>query len=284
MRRIALLIFIFFIFDCYSQDLKSKLQGDWLCLGITNSKGDSISGKFGNSSEYLRFTFRRRNISFNESPIDESFEVPVKFKKDYFDLNFRQCYNIVSERRYYVVFIDENKMVLRTTGVNQDSIFYHFTNQDSFITNQLLNQDVTDIGYVIIKHLKRRKESKSPNRSSDYYVPNNERYLYPAPKFSSNSISAFGDYVSAKMQFPKGFELDSVSDELIVEFDIKDKRVCNINIVKGLDEHFDKSIIRIIKKTKRKWNPVEYMGEDIDSTLKIHFVFYLGRVKFANES
>jgi hypothetical protein len=61
MKKLATLILLIISGTSYSQKLKDKLQGDWVCTKILDLKGNVASGKFGESSEYLKFSFVKGN-------------------------------------------------------------------------------------------------------------------------------------------------------------------------------------------------------------------------------
>lgn len=295
--RILLLILMSWSLTGFSQKLKTKLQGDWVCTGIFDSSGDSTSGKFGASNEYLRFKFRKGYLSINESPVDNTLEFPIKYTTDYFEFVFnsnsspppglhlyekQQVPDIdfqIPESKYFVDFINNNQIVLSTLNSNKDTIFYHFTKQEYFIDNQSNEKLITDIGYVIIKHLKLSKDSKGANRVAEYFVTNNTENLYPAPLFKDYSETTFGQYVSINFKFPDDYELGTISKELVIEFDINKKGVSNISVIKGLNDYFDSAIVKIIEKTKKKWIPVKINGNYINTRLKVHFIFYLDVVE-----
>lgn len=298
MRKTFFLILILLSLVGFSQDLKTKLQGEWVCTGIFDSSGDTTSGKFGSSNEYLRFKFRKGYLSMNESPIDNTFEFPINYRMDYFEffdnsnsslpqpgLQFydkQQVPNIdfqIPESMYFVNFVNSNQIVLSTFGSNKEKIFYNFTRQEYFIANQPNEKLVTDIGYVIIKHLRQSKDAKGANRVAGYYVTNNTENLYPAPLFKHYSGTTFGHYVSINFKFPNSYDLGLVSEEMIIEFDVNQEGVSNINVIKGLSDYFDSSIVKIIKKTNNNWIPVKNNGSFINTRLRVHFIFYLDVVE-----
>jgi hypothetical protein len=297
MRKVLVLILMLLSLLGFSQNLKTKLQGEWVCTGIFDSSGDTTSGKFGASNEYLRFKFRKGYLSINESPVDNILEFPIKFRMDYFELVFnsnpapqsglhlydkQQVPNIdfqIPESKYFVNFVNNYQIVLSTLSSNKDTIFYNFTKQEYFIDNQPNEKLITDIGYVIIKHLKLSKDSKGANRVEEYFVTNNTENLHPAPLFKDYSESTFGHYVSINFKFPDSYELGTVSEELIIEFDVNKKGVSNISVIKGLSDYFDSSIVKIIEKTKKKWIPVKIDDDVINSRIRVHFIFHLNVVE-----
>jgi hypothetical protein len=293
MKEFLIIVLITCSLTSFSQNLKTKLQGDWVCIAILDSSGDSTEGKFGASNEYLRFRFRKGYISFNKSPVDNSLEIPIKYKKDYFEFanssrtesqGGLQLYDRnpvpntdinIPERRYFVDSISDKMLILSTLDSNGESIYYHLVNQKSFYN--LLNDNSTiDIGYVIVKHIKTSKDSQGANRVAEYIVSNREENLYPSPIFSDYSNSSFGHFVSINFVFPKTHKIGVISEELIVDFLVDNKgAVSDIKIIKGIGVYYDATIMEIIAKTKKKWKPIRLNNELVSTTIRAHFIFYL---------
>jgi hypothetical protein len=155
-------------------------------------------------------------------------------------------------------------------------IDYYFVNQLEYIS-ELKNTDyIIDNGYIIIKHLKLSKDSKGANRVSEYRIENSKEHLSPCPIFKDSKSSNFGFYLSINFVFPKAYQLETVSDELIVDFDITDEGVNNIKIIKSLNQEMDTSISKIIAGTSKKWKPLLIDGQQLKVTMRFHLVFYLG--------
>jgi hypothetical protein len=54
-----------------AQDLKKRIEGEWVCKTIVDEQGNKSEGKFGSSNEYLRFTFFGKKLTISEAPFDE---------------------------------------------------------------------------------------------------------------------------------------------------------------------------------------------------------------------
>ena len=259
----------------YSQKLKDRLQGDWVCTEIVDSYGTKVPGKFGESTEYLKFTFIKNNLSITEAPFDVGVMIPIKYGKDFIDL-FPEAIYELPERIYSLKSIDNDNLVLTTKNQNGQPIDYHFVNQKKYV-DQLKNEDIIiDNGLIIIKHLKLSKDSKGANRVAEYRIGNEKANLFPCPIFRDLRSESFGGYFSINFEFPKSYQLGSVSDELIVDFDVTDDGAGNIKIVKGLSDEINTLVINIIEGSRKKWEPLKVNEQIIKTTLRIHFVFYLG--------
>lgn len=257
----------------YSQKLKDRLQGDWVCTKIVDSKGNPASGKFGASNEYLKFSFDKANLSITEAPFDRGINMPIKYDTDFIDL-FPQAVYELPERKYIVKKLEASDLILSTKNQNGETIDYYFINQSKLLNELSKGEQVIDNGLIIIKHLKLSKEAKGANRVSEYRISNES--LYPSPIFNDNASASFGHYFSINFVFPKTYQLETASEEMIIDFDVDDKGVSNIKVVQGINNEIDASTIKIIEKTTKKWVPLKVNGQPIKTTLRFHFVFFLG--------
>jgi hypothetical protein len=278
MKRLTTIILIIIGGATYSQKLKDKLQGDWVCTKILDSKGKATSGKFGESNEYLKFSFAKGNLSITEAPFDRGIKMPIKYDVDFIDL-FPQAVYELPEKKYTFKSQEGTDLVLSAKNQNGEIIDYHFVNQERLLKELSPGEHLIDNGLIIIKHLKLSKEAKGANRVSEYRISNEAGNLYPSPIFNDYASASFGHYCSINFVFPKNYQLETVSEELIVDFDIDDKGVSNIKVVQGLGDEINALVIKIIEKTRKKWEPLKINGQPIKTTLRFHFIFYLGVVE-----
>lgn len=258
--------------------MKDALQGVWLCTKIVDSNSQPTAGKFGASDEYLKFSFQKNKLSITESAFDPSLlGFTIKYGQNYIDLMPGSVYNI-PEQVYYVGDITEDSMVLATLGPNGDSIYYHLTNESLLIKGFDPGKDIVDLGLVIIKHLK-LDGGKGANRVSQYIIPNTREFLNPSPTFNDTKSASFGHYFSNNFKFPNSFPIDSLTEEVIINFDIRMKDIGNIEIVQGVNPEFDQQIIRTLEMTKRKWLPPKINDVETECRVRCHFVFYLGKME-----
>jgi len=285
MKRLTTIILLIISGTTYSQKLKDRLQGDWVCTKIVDSNGKPTSGKFGESNEYLKFSFVKGNLSITEAPFDRGIKIPIKYDNDFIDLFLQAVYEL-PERKYTVKTLEESDLILSTKNQNGETIDYHFINQEKLLKAVSTGEQIIDNGLIIIRHLKLSKESKGANRVSEYRISNDAESLYPSPIFNDYASASFGHYFSINFVFPKTYQLETVSEELIVDFDVDDKGVSNIKIVQGVSDKINTSVIKIIEKTSKKWEPLEINGQPIKTTLRFHFIFYIGvtelGIKFTN--
>ena len=271
-------LLIFTISFSSANDLKKALQGTWLCTKILDQNGQPTNGKFGASDEYLKFKFKKSKLLITEAPFDPSMlGFTIKYGKDFIDLIPGSVYKI-PEQVYFVKEVDSVNLILSTLTSNNDSIFYHFVNQNYYNQKFDPNSDIVDLGLVVIKHLKLK--SKGANRVSDYIIPNREEFLYPSPTFIDNKSASFGHYFSINFKFPDNYPIDSVSAEMIIDFDIQEKEIKNFTIVQGVDSQIDSEALRVLQLTREKWRPITFNNEVVESRVRLHFVFYLGKMVY----
>jgi len=286
MKRLTFFLLLFGT-TTYSQSLKEKLQGDWVCIEILDTNGNITSGKFSNSNEYLKFSFVKGDLSITEAPFDMGIKMPIKYGDDYIDLFPEAVYN-VPERKYSIGSINNDSLILLTYNENGEKIFYHLINQAKLLKEVSTDKRVIDEGLIIIKCIKSSKNSNEGNNTSEYRISNDSENLYPGPIFNDNTFAAFGEYFTNNFVFPKTYPLDSVSNELIVDFDVTDKGVQNIKLIQGLNDEINATVIKLIEKTNKKWKPLEINKSSINATLRFHFIFYLtfaeSRIKFENST
>ncbi len=259
----------------YGIDLKDALQGKWLCTEIVDINSQPTYGKFGASDEYLKFSFNKNKLSITESAFDPSIlEFTIKYGLNYIDLIPGTVYKI-PEQVYYVKNLSDDKLILSTLNPNGDSIFYHLISETVLTKEFNPGTNIIDLGLVVIKHLK-LYPGNGINRVSQYIIPNTREFLNPSPMFNDREHASFGHFYSFNFKFPDSFPTDSLTNEIIVDFDIKTKDIENIEIVQGVNSEFDKEVKRTLELTKKKWVPLRINDVETECRVRFHFVFYLG--------
>jgi hypothetical protein len=275
MKSLTTIILIVISSTVYSQKLKEKLQGDWVCTKILDSNGYAASGKFGASDEYLKFSFVKGTLSITEAPFDRGLKIPVRYDVDYIDL-FPDDPSWLPEKKYTLKLLEGENMILSTKNENEQTINYHFLNQAKFLKELSTGEHRIENDFIIIKHLKLSKEAKGANKVSEYRISNEPKNLYPGPIFYDKASATFGSYFTINFVFPKTYQLETVSKELIVDFDVDGNGVSNIKIVQGLTDEMNDAVIKTIESTSKKWTPLEINGQPVKTTSRFHFIFYLG--------
>lgn len=269
----------------YSQNLKEKLQGEWICTKILDLNGNTTSGYYGESYEYLKFSFAKSNSSITEAPFDTGIQRKIKYYVDYVDF-FPSAIRKDIERIYKVKSIDSTNLILSTTNLFGKQIEYHFINQVVLFEKLLKTNQTIDCGLIIIKHLKLPKQGGF-TRVFDYRIGNDTESLFPSPIFNNGKASfyyyssgSFGHYFTTNFNFPKTYQIETISEELIVDFDISEKGVSNIKIVQGLSNEMNSELINVIAGTTNKWQQIKFRSQSLKTTLRFRFIFYLGVDKF----
>lgn len=272
MKLITILVIFTLSPLTYSQDIKDKLQGDWVCTRIQDLAGNSGSGKFGESNEYLKFSFKNDILTIMEAPFDKGIDLTIKFGDDFFD-TFPEAFDEIPERIYSVKKMDGDSLILRTKNEYYKTIDYHFHRQIKCLDELKNGNKILDNGIIFINRFKTSKDLQRAFRISEYRFPNDKGHLCPCPIFTDSDSPGFGSYLSANILYPKSFQTESVSDELIVCFDVTDEGATNIKIIKGLNDELDASVLKVIRGSGKKWRPLKIDGQTIKTTMKFHLVF-----------
>lgn len=260
----------------HAQALKEQLQGDWVCTKILDEKGNPTNGKFGEPNEYLRFSFDKNNLSITEAPFDRAgMGLPVTFYSNYVDVFPFAAYQL-PERKYVVKSISEDHVVLQTRNDKDEPIEYHFLNQAK-LKDAPRGDRLIDVGLIGIKRLVAANDGKRSRAGYEYGIENGVDQLYACPVFNDKRTLNFGSFVASNFIFPDDYPFGTASEELVLEFDLLDKQVSNVKIVQGLSESMNAAITRVVEKTNRKWETLEENGTPVKTTLRFHFVFYLGQ-------
>jgi hypothetical protein len=274
MNRIFLILFLVMSVSTYAQKLKDRIQGDWVCTKILDSNGQPTIGKFGESNEFLKFSFIKNSYSISESPFDKGIEIPIVFKNENsFDWLPNAVYN-VPERIYVVKKLNEKQLILSTKAENGDTIFYYFINQNQFSNN--LKDNIVDLGIILIKHIRlSKKNANNINKTYEYRTTNDSVFLSPSPTFEYPQGGSFGQIFSYYLNLPKTFKLDEISDELVLDFDISKNGAENFRIAKGLSNEIDTEVIRVMEKLHKSWKPIVTNKIPLTTTTRLHLFFYM---------
>ena len=255
------------------QNLKDKLQGDWLCTKITNPSGDTVKGEFGPSGEYLRFSFENKHVSISQAPFDKGLLMPINIEGDTFD-PILEINWFLPNLKYTVHEIDTNHLIL--AGVTQEGnpVLYYFINQKKYLHNEETKATVHDLGFIIISNSALSKSHIYGARFNrvDYKIPNSEISLFPSAKFKDELSSSFSSYLTRIFLFPKGHHSLTLSDELIVDFQITKKGLQNIRIVQGISYEINAYIFKLLEESRKKWVPPIVEGQPLNSTVRLHFL------------
>lgn len=227
---------------------------------------------FGAYHGYIAYEFVNSKLIIYDSPFDKGGIQNVTFSKG----NSFVIGNLVT-RKYTVKKIDEENLILSTQNELRKNTDYYFKNQDKQLEELSNSNRVINNGQVVIEQLKVPKGSGLSESLMEYNFNKNLHEISPSPRFNGS----FGYYILGKFDFPKGYEYDTTSQELIIEFTLRsDKKIEDIKIIKGIDEEINNSITKIISKTSKKWSPLKINDKPISSMLRYSFVFIRKEVKY----
>ena len=259
-------ISLLFCTACFSQALKEKLQGDWLCTGIVNSKGEETVGEFGESKNYLRFSFVKEKIRIAQAPYDEGLFLSVNFGPTYIDL--LENHLALPDFKYGVESIGPEELVLGTRDYKGEPIRYLFIKQSK--VNYVNSRDsICDGGFITIANPR-----GSPVLYVNYKITHGGSTL-PYPTFGHYQYTSFASYLSTLFKFPKTYHRSKGDfDEMVIEFDVFEKGVKNIKIVKGLTYEMNAYLFLFIENSSKNWRAPRVDGKVMPSKLRLHFIFF----------
>ena len=269
MKKYILILLITINISSYAQKLKDRIQGDWLCTKVLDSKGNPVAGKFGESTKFLKFSFKKSKFAISQVPYETEpvFPNDIDFiSENSFDW-FPDARYDLEERIYGVKELDGKKMVLSVKSKAGDSIFYHFINQNLFLFH---HNDTIDNGIILLKHIKFQKDNPNlANRIGESQITNDPVYLTPRPLFEG-----FFGIELAQIKLPEDFKPDEISEELILEFDVSEKGAENYRIKKGFHEEINKELLRVMEKVHKDWKPVRINNSPVKTTMRFHIYIY----------
>jgi hypothetical protein len=272
MKNLVLIVLLF-SGPAYSQTLKDKLQGTWVCTRIVDDKNLPIPGIYGESDDYLKFTFSKNEIYISKAPFEKGLSRGVSYFGDYFlVLTFMGVRFKSAEEKFTVLPGDGSEVIMTTQNEKGKVLYHHFINQHD-LPPRLKEGEVVDNGLIVIKQL--FMSNGRTGVQSVYKVTNEPDHLYPTPEFHDALLPVFGNFILKYFAFPKTFPLETVSEELIVDLDVGPQGGENIKIVRGIDYEINSAFFYALEKTKRKWK-LNTIGKYKSTTMRFHFVFFLG--------
>jgi hypothetical protein len=280
MSHVKFVLLLFISANLYSQDLIKRIEGQWICASISDSKGDIPLDQF-NDSGYLKYHFHGRKVTVSDTPFNPGSTFDAVFNSA--NLVVLSSDQIEKKSTYEVNIIDENNLALAAMEENGGVVTFIFHKQ-----NLPSLQSTIDNGVITIEHFKKSKDAKVSMRSALYKASASKadeadaRFFDPSPTFNSKD-GGFEFFISDHFSFPKSYELNTFSNELVVEFDVVPGGIDNITIVRGLSDEIDNSIKTSIAKSSNKWQALEIDGNPIKTRLRFHVVFLLGLVDIESQ-
>lgn len=237
----------------FGQINKDELIGNWVKTRLETVNGEETSGKFGESSQFLRISINENEIYFSITPFDEGYSLKYKIGHDSilvgFDtFNFADIDAYLPEKFYIVEKIGLDKLILRTSYKNQD-IRYHFQRQLG--TKAKLNDSVflcENDTLVLIRYLSNGSVSYYTNCSAT------RDYFYAEPLFKGPV--EFGNYLSHGLKRFARINRNEFSKPIKVSFYIDYLgKVSDVELVEGFKEYYDKQLLKLITATDKNWIP-----------------------------
>jgi hypothetical protein len=272
MKILCLLALDLLIFSSggYSQDVKEMLRGDWIGVGISGKDGKPAAGKYGQSSDYIKFSFKGNKMTITEAPFDRGLPVSyVVTKGDIIDWFPTARYDL-PERMYKIKSLNRDSLAL-ATKYGEDSITYHFVNQKRYDRTSG-NDNVIDNGLIVVGNLKATAKTKGSNKVFEYVLTNDPMFRGVSPLFDDPS---FGFALANKITLPSNFVAGKMSEELTLEFNVSEDGASNFTVVRSLEPELDAEVIRVMASLAKKWLPVIVNDKPVTTRSRMHLYFYL---------
>lgn len=280
MKNTILIGIFFYCASVSGQSLKESLSGSWICNRIIDSANVETKGKFGDSGDFLKLTFEKKALAFTQAPFDAGLRIKYSVKNADSTINLALGdFQPFTETKYRIRHLSEKYLILQTRNNKNNSIYYVFRNQSDF-TKSITDTTETDCGTILVKHLRLKGEGRGTNRVAEYIIHTNNTLYYPTPIFDDKATAEFGHSFSINFSFPEDYPIDSLSNELEVQFDVSSEGAENFIITKSSSIEFDKRTLQELEKSKKNWKPVIVNGEPVKSIIKLHFYFYLGTMNY----
>lgn len=255
----------------FSQHLRDRIHGDWLCLNVTDSAGHKIASEFGEPDRYLRFSFQGKYLYIAQAPFDRGIIFPVHYGQDFIDPTFERLWDM-PDMFYRVISLDSSKLILRTTS---DKKQYLFINQNQFIPNPNIQKQSRDADILISQQW----------QSANYLIINiDKENFYPSPRFKDDRYANWGEYLSRYFALHFNFSplahslsntspIDTLSYECMAEFEVTKKGLQNLKIIKGAHYEFNVAVFDAISLSRKNWHPVIFNDRYFPTRMRFKFTF-----------
>lgn len=266
--RNVFIIAILLPFIGYGQTLEEKLQGNWVCIDITDSLGNKEGGEFGNARNYLKFSFGKRKVFIALAPFDKGLEMYVDYGGSY----FRPRNPNLTQSQYDVISLEEHEMVLQTRTYKQKKIFYHFVNQRKYSQELKQISKFREFGEVIIG-INYVKQYEAFHLVSYYAIDNSILNVLPYPQFNDKDFSTVGSYLEQNLVLQSSEIKSLPGKEMIIEFDVTQEGIENILVTKKVNDDLDFRFHELVWGMRKKWLPVMLDGKMIETRIRFEFSF-----------
>lgn len=252
-----------------AQDLKKRIEGEWVCEAIVDEQGNKSEGKFGSSNEYLRFTFFGKKLTISEAPFDEGLTKNIKFDLPNFsfsvvnDFYFDLPENL-PETEYRITELNDSLLILTTLNAKRKKISYRFLNQKLIASIPDLRGWNIIINHVNLSH----KYGSLSSKLGLYSITNGLNNLQQVPKFRSKRAVNFGDALSNAIKLPENLPKGLVTNEIVLEFTVGIDGAKEFIIKRGHSPDFDKELLQALKKLAKNWHPVVINNSATESKME----------------
>jgi hypothetical protein len=239
-----------------------------MCVLITDSLRNRAEGEFGGPNNYLKFQFEGKKLLIALAPFDKGTSHRVFYNKDYFEIlnpNFQQ-------KKYRFKLLVDEVLYLETINSRKQVITYKFVNASRYLKDIDQVRNVREYEGLIFE-INYMKEASGYYLSTYYLIDNSVLNLLPSPTFSDKLYFSLGSYLEANLRIPWEHLKTLGGKEAAFEFDVVEKGIENIAIVKKLGDEIDFQFFDLLKGTSKKWEPLMVSGKPVDTRVRLTISF-----------
>jgi hypothetical protein len=257
----------------HSQSHLSLLSGDWVCIRVEDLQGTTTTGAFGDSDEYLRFSFSKKYLLIAEAPFDRGLNMPITITNNSIEVFSEQLFDL-PELKFTIKSITENDLVLYSNSKGKE-VLYFLKSQKNFQSISKDSIQTIDCGLIIINEVfvSTTDNPMFSYKSFDYRISNAASTLSPCPMYKDRTYFNLGSYLSLNFKFPKAFKAGTLSDEIVIQIKIGKYGIEESKILKPLDLELNSTIFDLVVRSSKKWIPVRLEKKVIHVNLRFHFRF-----------
>jgi hypothetical protein len=262
----------------FGQKTNELLTNNWICTKVEDITGNPTSCTFGDSYEYLRFEFTNRSITISEAPFDRGLTMPFSMNGNEIEVFSEELFHL-PELNFNIRRLTNDSLILYANTKEHEAVYY-FLNLKKTRTVKSESNQLVDCGLTILNesYIATGELPLYSYKNFDYRILFNESALLPSPSYYNSSHMNFGSFLALNFKFPKEFQNDKLTEEIIIDLLVSKNGFSGVKIVKGINYELNSAIFDLLIKTNKSWIPVK--NKSIASTtLRFHFKFLKTTIK-----
>lgn len=261
-------------------NLIEKLQGKWNCIAVLNHEVNLKTKDYAGSSRYLRFHFDKNRLYVSEAPFDIGYRATLKIKKNSILVTEQ---NNLTEYEVGFISTDSLVLILRGAKVKDSDITYYFKrtiNEGTEYSNKVVQYSFALIIFDIKNNFRALKSisdsSVYPKTDFHYLNSNQSEFYFSSPLFIQNEGKNFATSFLINFDRMKANDVDSLNNELVIEFDVYNKKISGINILNNISYQLSSHVFEILTKNQKYWRVT---NETNGSRVRFSFSIFRGNIR-----